>query len=61
MLVGVAFLIPALRNIDITSVDIITRSKSQGLYIKKIKYWNASESGFPSSLISAILNKGILQ
>ena len=39
----------------------ITKFKSQGLYIIKIKYWNASGSGFPSSLIPALWDMGILQ
>ena len=38
----------------------ITKFKSQGPYIIKIKYWNASGSGFPPSLIPALLNIGIL-
>ena len=42
------------------SEDIITKFKSQGLYTIKIKYWNASGSGFPSSLIPALRNIGIL-
>ena len=35
------------------SEDIMTKFKSQGLYIIRIKYWNASRSGFPPSLIPA--------
>ena len=42
------------------SEDIITKFKSQGLYTIKIKYWNASGSGFPPSLIPALRNIGIL-
>ena len=42
------------------SENIITKFKSQGLYTIKIKYWNASRSGFPPSLIPALQNKGIL-
>ena len=42
------------------SEDIITKFKSQGLYTIKIKYWNASGSGFPPSLIPALQNIGIL-
>ena len=38
----------------------ITEFKSQGLYTIKIKYWNASGSGFPPSLIPALWNIGIL-
>ena len=34
--------------------------KSQGLYTIKIKYWNASGSGFPPSLIPALQNIGVL-
>ena len=44
----------------VASEDIITKFKSQGLYIIKIKYWNASGSGFPPSLIPALRNIGIL-
>ena len=40
--------------------DIITKFKSQGLYIIEIKYSNASGSGFPPSLIPALRNIGIL-
>ena len=32
----------------------------QGLYIIRTKYWNASGSGFPPSLILALWNIGIL-
>ena len=32
----------------------------QGLYIIRIKYWNASGSGSPPSLIPALRNIGIL-
>ena len=39
---------------------MITKLKSQGLYTVKIKYWNASGSGFPPSLIPALQNIGIL-
>ena len=42
------------------SEGIITKSKSQGLYIIRIKYWNASGSGFTPSLIPAHWNIGIL-
>ena len=42
------------------SENIITKFKSQGLYTIKIKYWNATGSGFPPSLISALWNIGIL-
>ena len=41
------------------SDDIMTKSKSQGLHIIRIKYWNASRSGSPPSLISAYWNIGI--
>ena len=44
----------------VASEDIITKFKSQGLYTIKIKYWNASGSGFPPSLIPALWNIGIL-
>ena len=40
--------------------DIMTKFRSQGLYIKIIKYWNASGSGPPPSLISTLWNIGIL-
>ena len=40
--------------------DIITKFKSQGLHIIRIKYWNASGSGSPPSLIPALWNIGIL-
>ena len=36
------------------------RAGSQGLYTIKIKYWNASGSDFPPSLIPALQNIGIL-
>ena len=42
------------------SEDIITKFKSQGLHIKRIKYWKASGSGNPPSLIPALRNIGIL-
>ena len=42
------------------SEDIMTKSKSQGLHIIRIKYWNASGSGPPPSLILAHWNIGIL-
>ena len=44
----------------VASEDIITKFKSQGLYTIKIKYWNASGSGFPPSLIPALRNISIL-
>ena len=42
--------------------DTMTKFKSQGLYIIRMKYWNASGSGsgFPPSLIPALWNIGIL-
>jgi hypothetical protein len=40
--------------------DIMTKSKSQGLHIRRIKHWNASGSGSPTSLIPALWNIGIL-
>ena len=42
------------------SEDIMTKFKSQGLHIIRIKYWNASGSGSPPSLILALWNIGIL-
>ena len=42
------------------SEDVITKLKSQGLYITLIKYWNASGSGFPTSLIPTFWNIDIL-
>ena len=42
------------------SEDIITKFKSQGLYTIKIKYWNASGSSFPPSLIPALQYIGML-
>ena len=39
---------------------MFTKFKSQGLYTIKIKYWNASGSGFPPSLIPALQKIGIL-
>ena len=42
------------------SEDIITKFKSQGLYIIRIKYWNAGGFGNPPSLIPALWNIGIL-
>ena len=40
--------------------DIMTKYKSQGFLIIRIKYWNASGSGSPPSLIPALWNIGIL-
>ena len=40
--------------------DIITKFKSQVLYIIRIKHWNASGSSFTPSLIPAYWNIGIL-
>ena len=42
------------------SEDIITKFKSQGPYIIRIKYWNANGSGIPPSLIPPLQNIGIL-
>ena len=42
------------------SEDIITKFKSQALHIIRIKYWNASGSGFPPSLPPTLWNIGIL-
>ena len=42
------------------SEDIMTKFKSQGLHIIRIKYWNASGSGFPPSLSPFLRNIGIL-
>ena len=42
------------------SEGIITKFKSQGLFTIRIKFWNASGSGFPPSLIPALWNIGIL-
>ena len=39
----------------------LPKFKSQGLYTVKIRYWNASGSGFPPSLIPTLGNIGILQ
>ena len=39
----------------------MTKFKAQGLYIKRIKYWNASGSGPPPSFIPKLWNIGILQ
>ena len=38
----------------------MTKFESQGLHIIRIKYWNASGSGFPPFFISAHWNIGIL-
>ena len=38
----------------------MTKFDSQGLHIIRIKYWNASRSGPPPFLISALWNRGIL-
>ena len=38
----------------------MTKFESQGLHIIRIKYWNASGSGFPPCLIPALWNIGIL-
>ena len=43
------------------SEDIMTKFKSQGLHIIRIKYCNASGSGFPPSLNPTLWNIGILQ
>ena len=45
----------------LASEDIMTKFKAQGLYIKRIKYWNASGSGPPPSFNSTLWNIGILQ
>jgi len=42
------------------SEDTNAKLQSQGLYIIRIKYWNASGSGFPPSLIPSLRNIGIL-
>ena len=42
------------------SEGIITKFKSQGLYTIRIKFWNASGSGSPPSLIPSLCNIGIL-
>ena len=42
------------------SKDIITKFKSQGLYTIKIRYWSASGSGFPPTLIPALRKIGLL-
>ena len=44
----------------LASEDIITKFKSQGLYIIRIKYMYASGSDFPPFLIPALRNIGIL-
>ena len=53
--------IPTLKSLHFeASEDIITKFKSQGLYIIRIKYWNASGSGFPPFLIPALWKTAIL-
>ena len=42
------------------SENIMTKFKSQGLYIIRIKYWNAKGSGSTPSLIPIHWNIGIL-
>ena len=42
------------------SEDIITKFKSQALYITKIKYWQASGCGNPPSIIPALRKIAIL-
>jgi hypothetical protein len=42
------------------SEDIITKFKSQALHITRIKYWKASGSGSPPSLIPALQKIAIL-
>ena len=42
------------------SEDIMTKFKSQVLYIIRIKYWNAGGSSNPPSLIPTLWNLGIL-
>ena len=43
-----------------TSEDIMTKFKSQALHIIRIKYWKASGSGNPPSLIHALRKIAIL-
>ena len=53
--------IPNLRSWHFeASEDIMTKFRSQGLHIVRIKYWNASGIGSPPSLIPALWNIGIL-
>ena len=42
------------------SEDIMIKFKSQGLYSKRIKYWNPSGNGPPPSLIPTLWKIGIL-
>ena len=42
------------------SENIMTKFKSQALYVIRIKYWKAGGSGNPPSLIPALWNIGIL-
>ena len=42
------------------SEDIMTEFKSQALHTTRIKYWKASGSGNPPSLIPALWKVGIL-
>ena len=42
------------------SKDIMTKFKSQALHIRRNKYWNASGSGNPPSLIPVLRNIAIL-
>ena len=42
------------------SEDTMTKFKSQGLHIIRIKYWNACGSGSPPSFIPTLWNIGIL-
>ena len=48
------------KNANVICEGSLTKFKSQGLYTIKIKYWNASGSGFPPSLIPVLRNIGIL-
>ena len=53
--------IPTLKSWHfVATEDIMTKFKSQGLHIIRIKYWNASGSGSPPSLIPTLWNIGIL-
>ena len=44
----------------VASEDIMTKFKSQGFHIIRIKYRNASGSGPPPSLIPTLWNIGLL-
>ena len=47
---------PDLNRVSESGKDIMTKFKSQALYVKRIKYCKAGGSGNPPSLIPALWN-----